>query len=98
MALAEHAISGFILRDPARYLTSGWTEAEITRPDVSLGTVLATYIHLLDGQFVDRLDDADAAARWEVDELLERTKQLTASKQRSVLLDALDGILDRFFT
>jgi hypothetical protein len=98
MALDQETISGFILRDPARYLTSGWTEAESTRPDVALGTVLATYIHLLDGQFVDRLDDGDAAARRAVEELLERTKQVNASPQRSVLLEALDGIIDTFFS
>ena len=98
MALGQTTISGFILRDPARYLANGWTEAESTRPDVALGTVLATYIHLLDGQFVDRLGDGDAAARRAVEELLERAKEVNASPQRSVLLEALDGIIDTFFS
>lgn len=97
LILASGTIVGFVLRHPARHLAKGWQRSTPLDDDTELGRMLSSYINLLDETFLARLDDADPAAGRDIRLLLEQARNLVASHQRDVLIDALETILDTFF-
>jgi len=97
MIRGEATIAGMILRHPARYLSEGWRLTPPLDDEGALGPLLATYVRLLDAEFVARMDDGDPEAREPIVTLLARAQSLPETPQRNVLVDALRSMLDLFF-
>ena len=89
-------IAGWLLRSPARYLSSDWFAAEPNDRWTSLSPILARFLTTVTTDLVIRLEEQDHAARTELERLRAAALQAEPSGQRSALVNAISNILEAF--
>ena len=90
-------LTGWVLRSPAKYLSSGWDAASPAPDNVGeLGTQLAHFLSLVNDEFTIKLENHDETALTQLDDLLASVQHLSTSSQRVALEAAIKAVRENY--
>jgi len=86
----------WLLREPARYLVTGWEDAEPYTESPGLAEALRDYTRLFDAEFIEKLEDGDHSALQRLLKLKDRVDLIPGSPQQAALSTAVANVLETY--
>ncbi|UNO41071.1 hypothetical protein [Streptomyces sp. MST-110588] len=94
---ADGKLVGWMLSNPAKYLTASWEFPPHTPPDDATASLLSEYLTMVTEIFVERFQDGDEGARQEFREFVKRiTDPGGGLPQRQTISRAVQDLADEF--
>jgi len=98
LLFVDNMLSGCLLSNPTRYLTSSWEYPYPSEPDPDLMAMLVEYVTLTAEPYIERMEDEDPDVLRILSGLYLRLGSNTANgEQRRILRESVKDIVERFY-